>query len=209
MKKAGIGAAAVAASAAAYIWLIRPWHQRWGASAREAAEPMPGDELIPAPNWKVTRAVSIAAPPAAVWPWLVQMGYQRGGLYSYDWLDRLFGVLDRPSADVVLPQFQDLAAGDTIPIANDPGWPVAALERERLLVLDIRRERLHITWSFRLTPTANGGTRLLLRYRAALRPRPSQLPFYAFLDVAEFLMTRKMLLGIKARAERVARHKLR
>jgi hypothetical protein len=165
---------------------------------------MAGDELVPIVNWKVTRAISIGAPPAAVWPWLVQMGYGRGGLYTYDWLDRLFGVLDRPSADFVLPQFQHLSVGDVIPIRNDAGWPVAALERERLLVLDIRRPRLHLTWSFLLTATARGGTRLVLRYRGFVEPRFSELPLYAFLDVAEFIMSRKMLLGIKARAERLA-----
>lgn len=191
-----------------YILLIRPRHQRWGATAHEAAAHMPGDELVPDPNWNVTRAISIAAPPRAVWPWLVQMGYQRGGLYSYDRLDRIFGVLDRPSADTVIPQFQSLAAGDTIPIGHDAGWPVAAVEPERLLVLDIRRPRLHITWSFVLTWMANGDTRLVLRYRGRAEPRLIDLPLYAFLDVAEFIMTRKMLLGIKMRAERLARRRL-
>jgi hypothetical protein len=187
-----------------YAAFIRPWHQRWGARDAEAAAPMAGDDLIESPNWTATRAVSIHAPPAAVWPWLVQMGYQRGGLYTYDWLDQLAGLLDRPSADSVLPQFQDLAPGDVIPIRDDPGWSVAALERERLLVLDIRRPRVHITWSFLLTPEVGGGARLVLRYRGFLQPRFLELPFYAFLDGAEFLMTRKMLLGIKSRAERLA-----
>ena len=151
----------------------------------------------------MTRAIAIDAPPAAVWPWLVQMGYGRGGLYTYDWLDERLGVLDRPSADSVLPQFQSLTVGDTIPIGNDPGWSVAALERERTLVFDIRRPRLHITWSFLLTPTAEGGTRLVLRYRGLAHHHLAELPFYAFLDVGEFIMTRKMLLGIKERAERL------
>lgn len=187
-----------------YTLVIRPWHQTWGATAAEASTPMSGDDLVPVPNWTVTRATSIDAPPSAVWPWLVQMGYQRGGLYSYDWLDQLFGVLDGPSADSVLPEFQLLSVGDTIPIRNDAGWPVAALERERLLVLDIGRPRLHITWSFLLVTTAEGGTRLVLRCRGSAEPRLRELPFYAFLDVAEFIMSRKMLLGIKARAERLS-----
>jgi hypothetical protein len=201
----GYAAAGPLTLAGAYLLLIRPWHQSWGATAAEAAAAMAGDELIVNPNWKATRAVSIDAPPSAVWPWLVQMGYRRGGLYSYDWLDERFGVLDRRSADSMLPEFQELSAGDTIPIGNDAGWPVAALERERVLVLDIRRPRLHITWSFLLVPAAGGSTRLLLRYRGLAQPRLAEWPLYAFLDVAEFIMTRKMLLGIKARAERLAR----
>ena len=190
------------ALAGIYVLAIRPWHQRWGATTDETTAAMAGDDLVPAPNWKVTRAITIDAPPAAVWPWLVQMGYRRGGLYTYDWLDEQMGVLDRPSADSVLPQFQDLAAGDTIPIGNDPGWLVAALERERTLVFDIRRPRLHITWSFLLTPTPEGGTRLVLRYRGMVHPHLAEWPLYALLDVGEFVMTRKMLLGIRERAER-------
>lgn len=191
-------------AAAAYVLGIRPWHQRWGATTDEATAAMAGDELVPDANWKVTRAITIGAPPAAVWPWLVQMGYRRGGLYTYDWLDERLGVLDGPSADSLLPQFQALSAGDTIPIGNDPGWPVAAVERERTLVLDIRRPRLHITWSFLLTAAAGGGTRLVLRYRGLVRPRLAELPLYALLDVGEFIMTRKMLRGIRLRAERLA-----
>lgn len=171
---------------------LKPQH-RWQATA--SCRP---------PNWTVTRGVSIGAPRAAVWPWLVQMGYQRGGLYTYDRLDRWFGVLDRASADSVLTEFQGLAVGDIIPIRNDPGWPVAELERERVLVLDIRRPRVHITWSFLLTPEADGGTRLVLRYRGFLQPRVAELPLYLLLDVAEFLMSRRMLIGIRERAERLA-----
>lgn len=203
VQRFGNAAAGVALLAGIYVLIVRRWHQRWGATTAEAAAPMSGDEIIPTPNWLVTRAVSIEAPPTAVWPWLAQMGYRRGGLYTYDSLDRLFGVLDRPSANSVLPEFQHLSVGDVIPIANDPGWPVAAVESERLLVLDIKRPRLHITWSFLLTPTPGGKTRLVLRYRGLAEPRILELPLYAFLDVAEFLMTRRMMLGIKARAEQL------
>lgn len=198
----GIGGAVVLAGG--YMRVVRPWHQTWGATKEEVTARMIGDELIKSPNWIVTRAVVIDAAPTAIWPWLVQMGYQRGGLYSYDWLDQLFGVLDRPSADTVLPEFQQLEVGDTIPIADDPGWPVAAIEPKRLLVLNIERPRLHITWSFLLAPSAGGASRLVLRYRGLVEPRLAEWPLYAFLDVAEFLMSRKMLLGIKVRAERVA-----
>jgi len=200
--------AGAAGLTAMYVRLIRPWHQSWGATRAETAASMAGDELVPRPNWDATRAVSILAPPSAVWPWLVQMGYKRGGLYSYDWLDQWFGVLDRPSANSLIPEFQNLAVGGTIPIRNDPGWPVVALEPYRLLILDIRRPRLHITWSFLLTQQLDGGTRLLLRYRGLAEPRLVELPFSAFLDAAEFLMTRKMLFGIKARSEGLAAQRM-
>lgn len=184
-----------------YGFVVRPWHQSWGASGEELAAPMPGDNLVPDANWVVTRAVSIDAPPSKVWPWLVQMGYRRGGIYSYDWIDRRMGILDRPSADRILPEHQHLKPGDRIPIGNDEGWPVAAMEPERSLVFDIRRRRLQISWSFLLTPLPDGGTRLALRYRGVIRPRLAELPAFAFVDAGEFFMSRKMLLNIKARAE--------
>jgi len=88
----------------------------WGSTEAERYRAMRGDMEIPHPTYEATLAVTIDAPPSAIWPWLVQMGYRRGGLYSYDWLDRLFGFLDAPSADRLLPEFQHLEAGEEIPI---------------------------------------------------------------------------------------------
>ncbi|MBF6235457.1 SRPBCC family protein, partial [Nocardia farcinica] len=84
----------------------------WGATATEAAAPMPGDELLAAPDLMTTRAVTIAAEPAAIWPWLVQFGPGRGGAYTYDWIENLFG-LNMHSADHILPQFQHVSVGDS------------------------------------------------------------------------------------------------
>src|SRR6185295_17709528 len=107
----------------------------WGATAEEISGPMSGDAKVPKPNYAATLAVTIGAAPADVWPWLVQLGYQRGGLYSYDWLDRLFGYLDRPSAERILPEFQSLKAGDEIPVGRGPGFPVHIADPRRALVL--------------------------------------------------------------------------
>jgi hypothetical protein len=87
---------------AIYLFVIRPWHLRWGATDAEVERAMPGDDEIKNPTHVTTRAVTIRTRPDEIWPWLVQMGYQRGGMYSYDWIDRVFGVLDRPSADRIL-----------------------------------------------------------------------------------------------------------
>jgi hypothetical protein len=106
-KKIVLGGAALKVIAlASYLLFIRPWHLRWGANDEELRRSMPGDDEIQQPLYTTTRAVTINAQPAEIWPWLVQMGYQRGGLYSYDWLDRLFGILDRPSADRIIPEFE-------------------------------------------------------------------------------------------------------
>ena len=111
---AKIGVAGLAL-AVVYWFPVRRWFSRWGTTPEELARVMPGDGLIPNPTEMSMQAVTVNAPPEDIWPWLVQIGYQRGGLYSYDWLDRLFGFLDRPSATRILPEFQQLAVGDKIP----------------------------------------------------------------------------------------------
>ena len=93
-----------------YWFPIRRWMSRWGATPSDLSRVMAGDSLLVGRTYSGTMAVSINAAPEDIWPWLVQIGYQRGGLYSYDWLDRLFGYLDRPSATRILPEFQALAA---------------------------------------------------------------------------------------------------
>jgi hypothetical protein len=211
-------AALVAACAAVYALLIRPRHLRWGASGDEIAQPLPGDELVPDPKLNATHAISIQAPPAQVWPWLAQIGQGRGGFYSYDWIENAMG-LEIHSSDNILPEHQDLQVGDVIPLAPDGsmGLPVAILEPERALVLhgDTRipdqisgppmrpGDYMATTWGFYLFAQADGGTRLVERWRSDWAPRLSNTFFYhLFLEPGAFLMERKMLLGIKERAER-------
>src|SRR5687768_3821664 len=102
----------IVAFAVLYWFPIRRWMSRWGATASDLKRVMAGDALLPDPMYSGTMAVTINALPEHIWPWLVQIGYRRGGLYSYDWLDRLFGYLDRPSAERILPEWQHLAVGD-------------------------------------------------------------------------------------------------
>jgi hypothetical protein len=137
-----------------------------------------------------------------IWPWLVQIGYQRGGLYSYDWLDRLFGYLDRPSATSILPEFQHLAVGDRIPVGRGPSWPVAVVETNRALVLDMRNlgGGFDWVWQFGLYPVDQNRTRLVSRSRVCTKTIWARLATYA-IEPAGFVMTRRMLLGLKQRAE--------
>jgi hypothetical protein len=183
-------------------WLpVRRWMNRWGAAPSDLSRVMAGDGLLADPAYSGTLAVSIDAPPEDVWPWLVQIGYQRGGLYSYDWLDRLFGYLDRPSATRILPEFQSLAAGDTIPLGRGPSWPVAAIEPRRALVLDMRNlGGFDWVWQFGLYPVDGHRTQLVSRSRVRTRTLWARMLTYA-IEPAGFLMTRRMLLGLKARAE--------
>jgi len=162
---------------------------------------MAGDRLLFDPTFSYTMAIDVNAPPEDIWPWLVQLGYQRGGLYSYDWLDRVFGYLDRPSATRILPEFQHIAVGDEIPLGRGPNWPVAAVEPCRALVLDMRNiGGFDWVWQFGLYRIDQERTRLVSRSR--VRPHTaSARVFTHVVEPAGFLMTRRMLLGLKQRAE--------
>lgn len=200
------GIALAGLSAIGAYALLRPRMRRWGATDDEVASPLPGDELVVNANYVTTLAVTIHASPAEIWPWLVQMGYRRGGLYSYDWLDRAFGYLDAPSADEILPQFQQLRVGDAIPLGRGPDWPVVEVERERALVLEPVAGV--VTWAFMIVPMPDDVSRLLTRVRFRLSPRLKDRLTLLAIDPTAFVMTRKMLLGIKRRAEALAhRHR--
>ena len=188
---------------------------RWGAAGYEADMPLPGDHLIPEPDSVQTMAVTISAPPAQVWPWLVQMGVDRAGLYSYTWVENGLLHLGVTNADRIHPEWQDLAVGDTIAFtpAHYPGGRmgprVVELESGRHLVLDASpgapAGTVTGTWQFILHEADDGGTRLLLRTRTG-PGRPAGLRFMDFLLQPGYLvMDRAMLLGIKQRAERQAK----
>jgi len=186
---------------ALYWFPIRRWMNQWGATPSDLARVMAGDDLLTDPTYSGTMAVTVNAPPELIWPWLVQIGYQRGGLYSYDWLDRLFGYLDRPSARRILPEFQHLAVGDHIPLGRGPSWPVATLEPNRALVLDMRHmSGLDWVWQFGLHPIDETHTRLISRSRVRAHAVWARLLTDA-IEPAGFLMTRRMLLGLQERAE--------
>lgn len=192
---------ATLALAAIYWFPMRRWMNRWGATAADLSREMAGDGLLADHTYSGTMAVTVRARPEDIWPWLVQIGYRRGGLYSYDWLDRLFGYLDRPSATRILPEFQDLAVGDVIPLGRGPSWPVAVVEPGRALVLDMRNlGGIDWVWQFGLYPVDDGRTRLVSRSRVRARTIGARLLTYA-IEPSGFVMTRRMLLGIEARAE--------
>jgi len=188
----------------AYPLLFRRWCLTWGARPGEVSMKLPGDELLADAGLVSTRAVTIDAPPAAIWPWLVQMGSGRGGAYTYDWIENLLG-LHMHSARQVLPQFQDLEVGDELPLG--PGRPVMRVEvcdPERTLA--IRFADGNWVWIFALV-AENGQTRLISRNR--IDARGGLLPVRLFnllvMEPGSLVMERKMLLGIKQRAEDLAR----
>ena len=197
---------AAGALAAGYQFGWRGRLANWGATPEEIRLPLPGDNVRADVDLVTTRAIAISAPPSCVWPWLVQMGSGRGGAYSYDWVENLMG-LDMHSADVILPQFQDLAIGDEFPVAGRGGvMRVAALEPERQLVFSCGEGR----WvaSYALLPQRDK-TRLISRNRIVLCHDDwpgSKLARALLIEPCWLVFERKMLIGIKDRAERLARH---
>jgi hypothetical protein len=195
----------VVIAAAVYWFPIRRWMNNWGTTTADLDRTMAGDSLLPQFTYSGTTGIDINATPKDIWPWLVQIGYQRGGLYSYDWLDRLFGFLDRPSAKRILPEFQQLAAGDTIPMGQGPAWPVAHVDPGRALVLDMRKMGggLEWVWQFGLYPVDANRTRFVSRSRVNAHSIWTRLMTF-MIEPSGFIMTRRMLLGIKERAEGLA-----
>ncbi|HEX2292890.1 MAG TPA: hypothetical protein VHH55_06215 [Gaiellaceae bacterium] len=185
---------------------MRRWHQRWGATDAEVGAPMPGDDLVPGCQYRCTRAISIDSPPSAVWPWLVQVGFGRGGFYSNDLLDNAA----HPSADGILEEFQHLRIGDWVPmfskVNHTTAFKVTAIQPCSELVW----LKPDSTWAWRLTEI-DGGTRLVTRLRILYRwDRPlGALASLVLNEVGDFPMMRKMLLTLKDRAESSERAGLR
>lgn len=213
MKRALETAVVTAASIGTVVRLLQPWHERWGATDEEIAVPLPGDDLVAEPAKQVTRAITIDARPEDVWPWIVQLGADRGGFYSYDWLENLFGLRIH-SADDIVDDWQELRVGDIVRAdrAGTGGWYVVALQPSEALVLKVadiaagrplrRDEQLkwEFLWTFALRPAPEGGTRLLVRERIAFGSALTRA-LMAPIGLVSFVMSRRMMLGIKARAE--------
>ena len=191
-------ATAAVAAGGLYQLLGRSRVLGWGADELEARGPLPGDDLLAEADGISTRAVSIAAKPSAVWPWLAQMGPSpRGGAYTYDWIENLLG-LNMHSTDRVLSEFQNPAVGETISFGSN----VMRLELcDPPSAIAWRSLDGNWVWSFRLEETPEG-TRLLSRNRFRLATRLGRMAMLA-VEPASLVMERKMLLGIRDRAERL------
>lgn len=195
----GAGAAATLGPAA-YLLFFRSRCLNWGARADEVTAKLPGDELLPDPGLVTTRAITIHAPAGAIWPWLAQMGSGRGGAYSYDWIENLLG-LNMHSAEEILPEYQDIKAGDELPLGgHSPVMRVEVADPPRALA--VRSTDQDWAWIFALLPEGDS-TRLISRNRIATKAlSPASRLFYLlFMEPGSLVMERKMLLGIKRRAE--------
>ena len=177
---------------AIFYLVYRPWQLSWGATADEVSRPMVGDGLVEDPTFNATRAVTINAPAEQIWPWIVQIGYKRAGFYSWDILDN-DGI---PSAERILPEYQNLKIGDVVPLSEETDAEVLDMESNEQLLLVFPSDGT-VTWAWALYEIDAARTRLVTRLRWRTTSAISQFT----LDAFEIIMMRKCLLGIKRRAE--------
>jgi hypothetical protein len=205
-----LGAAAVAAATAVYLRRIEPWSREWGATPTEVATPLPIDDLLVEGAVATTRAITVNAPIDEVWAWLIQVGQDRAGFYSYSWLENLVGA-GMHNASSVHPEWQHRERGDTVWLADRARWHergrqiVALVDPPRALVLvspdDFDRlergERARGAWGFFLVPQVDGTTRFLVR--SAGGPVGTHV-----FDAVHFLMEQRMMRSLRDRAESVS-----
>lgn len=179
--------------------LYRRWHLRWGANASEVDASMPGDTLVPDAQFRATRAITIDAPPEAVWPWLVQVGCLRAGWYSNDLLDNLA----HPSATTLVPDLQTLEVGQWVPMSPTPSERTALRVHSFQVNEWLLWSKHDSAWLWKLTPVDGNRTRLVTRIHASYdwsHPVTALLGV-VLMELGDFAMLRRMLRGIKARAE--------
>jgi hypothetical protein len=183
--------------------LYRRWHQRWGSTDDEVRGGMPGDQIVHEASFNATRAITIDAPPDAVWPWIVQMGYRRAGFYTYALLDNA----GYESSEHILEEYQPAKVGDWMPMARKvnetTAFKVKAFETNDWLLW----EKPDSTWAWKLVPLEGGRTRLItrLRQRYAWESPGTAILTLVLLEFGDFPMMRRVLKGIKVRAERMTR----
>lgn len=187
---------------------LRPWYTAWGSTRSEQQMPVIGDPPLGESHYRIDHAITINAPADSVWPWLVQIGQDRGGFYSYDWLERAFGA-DIHNSDRIVPEWQERRVGDLVRVVQPAylggilgdslGWNIDDIEPGRAIVL-------HGWGAFVLSPTGPNTTRMHIRTRGAGVPTLSGVALtpvgLLVFEPAHFIMERAMLRGIKARAEK-------
>ena len=184
-----------------YRVLVRPWQLRWGATDAEVKRSMPGDDMVRAPSFNATRAVTIHASAENIYPWIVQMGVTRAGWYSYDLLDNL----GKPSAENILTEYQTIQVGDVIPMSPDgkQGMRVKDFSKNKwMLWWDNKGDS---SWVWDIQPEGEADSRLVTRVRVKYRLLSPAIAFNLLVEFFDIIMMRKCMLGIKRRAEKLNR----
>ena len=182
-----------------YLVVIRPWQLRWGATDEEVSRRMPGDDVVKHPSFVATRAVTIRATPADIWPWILQIGCKRAGFYSIDWIDNA-GI---PSAERIIPELQQMNVGDFVPMTPDGKngmWVKDAEAHTYILWWD---KKGNSTWLWQLSPLDDKQTRLITRLRVLYDWTMPWVLYYLLQEIGDIVMMRKCMLGIRRRVEKI------
>jgi hypothetical protein len=198
-----------------YTFLIRPWHLRWGLTDAEFVAIYPGDELLPNVTGHVTHAITIQATPEQIWPWLMQIGQDRGGFYSYTPLENAFGC-EMPRIEKIVSEWPDRKVDEEVWFGTPKHFGgkaymrVAIAQPNSAFVLAASADlaaRQAATWGFFLKPIASDRTRLIVRLRVGETTGPwARILGYVFWEPAHFVMERKMMVTIRALAEKLPLH---
>jgi hypothetical protein len=184
-----------------YIFILKPVFSTWGATTEEFNAGLPGDEIVPTPKTNITRAITINAAPENIYPWLVQMGINKGGLYSYDWLENLFG-LNVHSEDFIVKKWQNPEIGEQLLLGPMGGPKIMAMKKNEYLVFGGSSPELTSIWTFHLIKVKDNTTRLIIRSR---NQYPNSIANFIIWKVIteplHFIMEEKMMRGIRERAE--------
>jgi len=181
-----------------YVFIIRPWHLTWGATTKEVAYALPGDELVIKPDFNATRGITISAPAEEVWKWIIQIGSRRAGWYSIDWMDNA-GI---KSSDEIMVDFQQIEVGQFIPFTPDQKngmWVKDFKQNEFILWTD---KKGNATWLWYIYMNENSETRLLTRLRTRYTWNSLWIIYYLIYDFGDIVMMKKCMKGIKQRAEK-------
>jgi hypothetical protein len=197
--------AGLAVLAILIIAALMPWMDSWGATKDEIAASFSGDKLVPSPRITYTRAVSINAPPEDVYPWIVQLGAEKGGMYSYSWFETNILRCELINADRIHEEWQDLKVGDQMKMcpgtSGPPPYEIAILEPNHAIVMGHKEGGRWVeVWQFSLVPQEDGTIRLVIRSRNA-----AEGWLWDVIRPGEFIMMRGMMLGIRERAEALAK----
>jgi hypothetical protein len=195
--------AGLAIFAVIVIVALMPWMDSWGATEAEINASFPGDELVPSPRYVYNRMVTVNAAPEEVYPWLVQMGAERGGMYTYSWFETNILRCELINADRIHEEWQGLRAGDKVKMCpgdwGPPAYEVAILEPDRAVVLGHwENGEWSDVWQFILIPQIDGTTRLVARGRDT-----KSVTLWDVIRPGQFIMERGMLLGIQKRVEAI------
>jgi hypothetical protein len=191
---------------AIYLMAVFPWMLKWGATEVESSMSLPGDEVVPTPMYCSTRAITIEAPVEDVWPWIAQLGQDRGGFYSYSWIENML-LADIHNARAINPDWLDRREGELLPLTS-PNYPLGLVKRKEKSVgphirrFDPNQAMVLEGWgSFVLQPLEGGKTRFIVRDATESMSLPARLLWQVFFEPGHFAMERQMMKGIKVRAE--------